>query len=111
MTEDDLKDFLETNKAEIQAAVKVRMIENLLSQNQWAISGQIAKVVEEFVTAEIIPDVRAYLADNKGPLLQAAIAGAAEIGDTLSKAIVARTAKRLQPDNYEFRKVLEALFS
>lgn len=110
MTEDDLKDFLETNKAEIQSAVKSRMIENLLAANRWEISGAIAKVVEDFVAAEIVPEVKAYLADQKGPILEAAIAGAAEIGDTLAKAIVTRTAKRLQPDNYEFRQVMEALF-
>jgi hypothetical protein len=110
MTEDDLKDFLEKNKADIQARVQERMIETLLAQNQWQISGQIAKAVEEFVTAEIVPEVKKYLTDQKGPILKAAIAGAAEIGDTLAKAIVTRTAKRLSPDGYEFRQVLDALF-
>lgn len=110
MTEDDLKEFLSANKADIQARVKERMIESLLTQNRWEISGQIAKTVEEFVTAEIVPEVKKYLSDQKGPILEAAIAGAAEIGDTLAKAIVTRTAKRLTPDGYEFRQVLEALF-
>lgn len=110
MNAEDLKEFLETNKAEIQATVKSRMVENLLSQNRWEISGEIAKVVQEFVAAEIVPEVKKYLADNKGPLLEAAIAGAAEIGDTLAKCIVERTAKKLKADSYEFRQVMEALF-
>lgn len=111
MTEDDLKEFLETNKADIQARVKERMIEGLLAQNRWEISSQVAKVVEEFISKEIVPEVKTYLADQKGPILAAAIAGAAEIGDTLAKSIVARTAKRLAPDSYDFQKVLEALFT
>lgn len=32
MTEEDLKEFLAENKAAIQASVKERMIENLLTQ-------------------------------------------------------------------------------
>lgn len=110
MDAEQLKEFLEENSQQIKNAVKTRMIENLLTQNRWEISGQIAKTVEEFVTAEVVPEVKKYLADQKGPIIEAAIAGAAQIGDTLSKAIVERTAKRLRPDNYEFRQVLEALF-
>lgn len=110
MTEDDLKEFLDANKTEIQRAVKEKMITGLLEQNRWEISGEIAKIVQEFVAAEIVPEVKKYLADNKGPILEAAIAGAAQIGDTLSKAIVERTVKKLKADSYEFRAVLKALF-
>lgn len=110
MTEDDLKQFLDTNKTEIQRAVKEKMITSLLEQNRWEISGEIARAVQEFVAAEIVPEVKKYLADNKGPILEAAIAGAAQIGDTISKAIVERTAKKLKADSYEFRAVLKTLF-
>lgn len=110
MTEDDLKEFLETNKKQIQSAVKDKMIERLLEQNRWSIGEAIAKTCEEFVQAEIVPEVKKYLADNKGPLLAAAIKGASEIGDTLAKAIVERTAKKLKADGYEFRQVMEVLF-
>lgn len=110
MTADELKAFLEANKDDIQAAVKAKVIAGLIENHRWEISGAIAKVVEEFVAAEIVPEIKKHLAAQKGPILEAAIAGAAEIGETLAKAIVARTAKRLNPDGYEFRQVLEALF-
>lgn len=110
MTDDDLKTFLEENKESIQSAIKEKMIARLLETHRWEISDKVSKVVEEFVAAEIVPEVKKYLADQKGPILKAALTGAAEIGDTLAKAIVARTAKRLTPDGYEFRQVLDALF-
>lgn len=110
MTEDDLKEFLDANKKQIQEAVKEKMITRLLEQNRWEIGATIAKVCEEFVQTEIVPEVRKYLADNKGPLLAAAIKGASEIGDALAKAIVERSAKKLKGDSYEFRQVMEALF-
>lgn len=110
MTEEDLKEFLEENKAQIKEAVRGRMVESLLAQHRWEIGAQISKIVEEFVAAEIVPEVKKYLADNKGPILTAACAGAAEIGDALAKGIVERTAKKLKSDGYEFRQVMEALF-
>jgi hypothetical protein len=110
MTEEDLKEFLESNKKEIQKAVRERMIESLLAQHRWEIGAHISKVVEEFVAAEIVPEIKKYLADNKGPILTAACAGAAEVGDALAKGIVERTAKKLKSDSYEFRQVMEALF-
>lgn len=109
MTEEDLKQFLADNAADIKEQVRKTMIERLLTAHQWEISSQIAKVVQEFVAAEIVPDVKKFLADNKGPLVTAACAGAAQMGDALSKAIVERTAKKLKADSYEFRQVMKAL--
>lgn len=110
MTEDDLKQFLEDNKEQIQSAVRTKMIESLLANHRWEISAEISKVVEEFVAKEIVPEVKTFLADQKGPILQAAIAGASQISDTLAKAIATRTAERLDPNGYQFRQVLKALF-
>lgn len=106
----DLQAFLDENKEDIKAAIKAKMIESLLTNHRWEISTEISKTVETFVSTEIVPEVKKYLTDQKGPILKAAIAGAADIGDTLAKAIVTRTAKRLSPDGYEFRQVMEALF-
>lgn len=110
MTTDELQAFLEENKADIQNAVKAKLIAGLLENHRWEISGAITKVVEDFVTAEIVPAVKAHLADQKGPILQAAIKASAELGDALSKAIATHTIKRLEPNGYQLRGVLKALF-
>jgi len=110
MTEAELKEFLDANKADIQQAVKAKMIDRLLSTHQWEISGQITKIVQDFVSEEIAPEVKKFLADQKGPIIAAACAGAAEIGDTLAKAMIAHTAKNLDAESYKFRGVMKALF-
>lgn len=110
MTTDELKAFLEENKADIQNAVKAKLIAGLVENHRWEISGAITKVVEDFVAAEIVPAVKAHLADQKGPIIEAAIASAAQLGEALSKAIATHTLKRLTPDSYQFRAVLKALF-
>jgi F0F1-type ATP synthase delta subunit len=110
MTEEDLKEFLEDNKVSIQAAVKSKIIDRLLQEHSWQITQEIRDVVQAFVSAEIVPDVKKYLQDQKGPILEAALVGAAEIGNNLAKAITERSAKNLTSDSYQFRQVMEALF-
>ena len=110
MNEDDLKQFLDDNAEDIKTAVRQKMIDSLLQEHRWEFSDVITGVIREFVTAEIVPEVKKYLADNKGALVKAAIAGAASVGDTLAKALVERTAKNLNADSYHFRQVMKALF-
>lgn len=110
MTEDDLKQFLDSNRAEIQAAVKQKMISALLETHRWKITDQIGKVVTEFVAAEIVPMVRAHLASEKGAIIQSAITAASEIGDTLAKALVVQVTKNLVGNDYQSRQVFKALF-
>lgn len=110
MTPEDLKEFLSENDAEIKAVVKQKVIEGLLANHRWEITGQIGEIVKDFVNAEIVPEVKKHLQDQKGPILEAALVGAAEIGANLAKAIAERSAKNLTSDSYQFRQVMEALF-
>jgi hypothetical protein len=110
MTEEDLKDFLEANKAEVQAQVKQRLIDGLLSSHKWTMSDQIGEVVSEFMKAEIMPEVRKYLTSEKSAILEAAIASTAQIGEMMTKEMVKRAAKNVSADSYSFRNVLQEIF-
>jgi Na+-transporting NADH:ubiquinone oxidoreductase subunit NqrD len=110
MTEAELKEFLDANKADIQQAVKAKMIDRLLATHQWEISSQITAIVNEFITNEIAPEVKKFLAEQKGPIIEAACAGASEIGNALARAMIAHTAKNLDSESYKFRGVMKALF-
>lgn len=110
MTEEDLKEFLEDNKAVIQEQVKQRLIEGLLANHQWTMREQISETVNEFMKTEIMPQVREHLASEKSVILEAAITSAASIGEMLSKALVERAAKNISGDTYSFRNTLKAIF-
>jgi hypothetical protein len=110
MTEDDLKQFLEDNKTEIQAEIKRRTIDKLLADHRWEITSKISAIVDEFVASEIVPMVKAHLTAQKGPIIEAAIKGAAGIGDMLAQSLVERATKKLAPNSYEARAVLKSLF-
>jgi len=109
MTEQELQEFLEANKADIQAEVRRRMIDKLVSTHQWAISEQVAKTVNEFVAKEIVPEIVTYLAGEKGAILEACKAASIEIGNTLTKTMAEKAAKNI--DGYYFRDVIQKLFA
>jgi ABC-type phosphate/phosphonate transport system substrate-binding protein len=111
MTEEDLKKFLDANKAEIQLQVKQRLIDGLLANHSWTMREQIGDVVAAFMRDEIMPEVKAYLVSEKSSILEAAVKGAAEIGDMLSKQLVAQAAKNLDgKSGYQFRAIAKAIF-
>lgn len=110
MNEEDLKEFLEANKADIQAKVRERLIDGLLQNHQWTMRDQISATVEAFMKEEIVPEVRKYLASEKSAILESAISATAQIGEMLTKAMVERAAKNISAESYSFRETLSAIF-
>lgn len=111
MTEEDLKEFLEANKAEIQAKVKEKLIDGLLANHKWTMNDQIGQTVAEFMKDEIMPEVKAYLVSEKSAILAGAVKAASEIGDMLAKQLVTQAAKNINEKSiYQFRTIAEAIF-
>lgn len=110
MNEGDIKSFLDENRESILAEVKRRTIDGLLETHRWSISDAIAKEVNAFVEAEIVPEVRKHLQSEKSAIVAAAISGASLIGDEIAKGLAMHAAKNIQSDGYRFRKVMSALF-
>lgn len=110
MTEDDVKSFLEANREDINTQVKQRLIDGLLQQHRWEMSDQISKVVGEFMAEEVMPEVKKFLASEKGPIIEAAISAASQIGDMLTQEMVKKAAKNISEGGYRYRDVLKMLF-
>lgn len=110
MTEEDLKQFLEDNKADIQAQVRQRLIDGLLTTHSWTMRDQISEVVSAFMKEEIIPEVKKHLTSEKSAILDAAIASTSEIGEMLAKAMVANAAKNITGNSYGFGDLLKGIF-
>jgi hypothetical protein len=109
MTEEKLREFLEANKADIEAAVKARAISSLLEEHRWTINGQISDAVNKFVEAEIIPAIRDELVAQKGLILEAAIKSISTISDSLAEGMLKTAAKNVG-DDWRRREIIKALF-
>lgn len=109
MTEDDLKKFLDENKADIQSHVKKRAIERLLEEHRWTITDQVAKAINDFVAAEVIPEVQRELATQKGAIVSAIVSTLANLSDTLAKELTADAATNVA-SQYERNKIIKAIW-
>ena len=109
MTKDELDSFLEANRTEITNAVKAKLIEGLLTQHRWEMSEIVAKTVNEFVTTEVVPEIKAYLEGEKGAIIEAAKEAARQIGELITTKMVTTAAKNVE--GYGFRKLMEGVFT
>lgn len=109
MTEVQLKEFLEENKVDIQAAIKSKMIERFTAEHRWDISEQVTKAVQAFIKAEVIPAVEAELQSQKGLIISATIKSLADISDRLAKGLALDASKRVG-DEYRRKEIVKAIF-
>lgn len=101
MTEDEMKEFLRDNAEAIKSAVRDKLISNIMQEYRWEIGGEVAKAVNEFVKDEIVPEVKEFLAGEKGVILMAAQEGCRQIGEVMTKNMVEAVTKepnRLCPE-------------
>lgn len=109
MTEADLKDFLEANKADIQDAVKQRMIAKLLEEHRWNIGEAVNKCVREFVDQHVVPAVAAELESQKGSIIAATLHALATVSDELAKGLAADAAKNIGSE-WKRREIVKSIF-
>ena len=107
MTEDDLKKFLEENADDIKASVKSRTIEAMTRHIEYSLPAGVRDAVSTFVTDEIVPEVKKHLADQKGPIVEAACKAASEIGDKVAEMMVKQAVDSMT--GYRGGEVLKAL--
>lgn len=110
MNADELQAFLDENRGEIAKSVKDSVIKRLIEQHRWDISEQIAKVVNEFVASEVVPEVKAALAEQKNGIVDACIKSFVIVGDELAKGLAADATKHIS-DGYHRSQILKAIFN
>ena len=107
MTEEELHSFLVTEKDAIAAAVRDRAIAAMTQSIQWQMPQSVTAAVADFFEAEIVPEIKKHLADQKGPIIEGSIKAAAAIGDKVAEAMVEKAVESMT--GYRSSEVLKAL--
>ncbi|MES2752775.1 MAG: hypothetical protein V4661_15510 [Pseudomonadota bacterium] len=101
-------EVLESNKASVREAVKETILNSVKQQFQWELPETVKKVFSDFITEEVVPEIRAELEANKAAFVDAATeiarTAAAEVGKALQKQIAENLTK-----SWNLRNVVEAL--
>ena len=107
--QDFFTSVLESNKAAVQAAVRDAMMDGIKRQFEWEIPATLKKAVDEFITEEVMPAVRAELTANKDVFVNAATEMVKLAPAEIGKAMQGHLAKNLT-NSWQVRKIIEACF-
>lgn len=107
MTEQELTEFLEANRARIMEASRDAMIEKIKDSMKWSLPDAINHVVRDFLTNEIAPEVGKMLAEQKDGILKAAKQSASALANALAEKMTEQAVKSL--DGYRAEEVFKAL--
>jgi len=107
---DFFTDILESNREQVKATVTEALLAGVKRQFEWELPDAIKKEVADFITTEIVPEVRAQLFANKDELVDAATTMVLGVPAEIGKAMQEQLAKNLT-SSWTLRKVVEACFS
>ena len=108
-SEEEITKILEDAKDELRANLVEDMKDRLKTSVEYTLGAEVRKVIEEYVKTEIVPDLKAALIEDKPIILKAAIKGANEIGEVLSKALVEDMKAKLGKE-YTRRNIIDAIW-
>ena len=107
MTEQELMQFLDDNRADIAASIKEKAVEAMTSSIRYQMPAAVTEAVATFFKDEIVPEIIASLKDQKGPIISASVKAAAAIGDAVAEKMVAQAVESMT--GYRSGEVLKAL--
>jgi hypothetical protein len=99
-------EVLESNKDAVRATVRDALLAGVKRQFEWELPEAVKKTVNEFITEEVVPEVRAELSANKDAFVAAATEMAKSASVEIAKAMQTTIAKNLT-NSWTLRKVVE----
>lgn len=107
MNEKELSEFIAQNSDRIKEAAIAACIDKIKENVRYGLPDDVQKVVNTFMKEEVAPAVAKALQDQKGVIIQAAIKGAAGIGEALSKQMLENAVKNIT--GYNGKKIITDL--
>lgn len=109
MDADALKKLLDDSQGQIIAEVKAKIVERIAGNYEWEITKLVNEQVKDFFVAEVAPEIVAALQGEKGAIIEAAKACAANVAVAMATKMTETAIKNI--DGYSFRNMTKELFS
>ncbi len=108
MNDEFFKEVLEQNKDAVKQKVVEAMMQGIQQKLSWELPETIKKEVDAFITAEVLPAVKAELMKNKDVFVNSATTFVNGIPAEVGKAMQQQVAKNLTT-SWNLRKLAELL--
>ena len=106
---ESLKEIVDGAKTEIKAQLVAQVKSSLADACHWQLSQAVKAEVETFVAAEIVPELRKQLLDEKGTILEAAVRVAQATGAELENALIKEMTENLG-QSWKRHEMMKTLF-
>jgi hypothetical protein len=105
----DAAEIARTIMPEVYQQLTAKLVESLAYDVYQAASKAVAEDVKVFVDAEVVPALRASMAERKDEIIATLAAEVGKVGPQIAAKLAESAAKQLTSD-YKFRALLKALF-
>lgn len=108
ITQDEIMQILENHREELVAHMVEETKTEISHKINWALASEIDKIVREFITVEIGPEIKAQLTESKPTVLKAVAQMAEEFSTDLAKALLDQARENLKT-SYKRSAILKSL--
>lgn len=106
----EIAEILSANKEQIKSkaleSLKLAIMDNI----GWSTKNAIQKAVDEFMEAEIIPEIGEVLKGHKQEILDGIIKSSSQIAVRIAELIAEKAMKNLSSDSYRSGEIIKKIF-
>ena len=105
----EIAEILSANKEQIKSAALESLKTAIMDNIGWSTKNAIQKAVDEYITAEILPEISELLKGHKQQILDGIVAGASSLAIKIAEVIAAKAMKNLS-DSYHSGEIVKKIF-
>ena len=99
---------LDDHRDTVKAAVKEALMSGIKRKFEWELPNAVSSAVDEFIKAEVVPEIRAQLTADKDVFVNAAIEMVKSVPVEIGKALQLQIAKNLT-SSYKLEALIKAV--
>lgn len=105
----DIESLLEEARPQVLESLKRELSQQISYDARNALSGEINKLVKQWVEDEIIPEVSKMLIESKDSILSSCVVSAEQIAKLLAESMLVKVKENVE-SSYKRNNIMEALF-
>jgi hypothetical protein len=109
MTKERMEQLARESEAQVSELVKQNFIAEMARATQNAVAAEASKFAGEWAREQLVPAMRAYMAENKDGIIKAAIASVDGVISAMTKALVEQAQKSLA-SSHAVNDIMQRIF-
>jgi hypothetical protein len=110
ITPEEIMAVLENHREELVAHMVEETKTEITRKINWTLAEEVNKIVKDFITTEIAPEIKAQLVENKPAILKAIAVMTEQFSMDLTEALLAQARENLN-QSWKRNEIMKAMFN